>query len=326
MTKRRWHLGQSAPDYALVLGLVTLVATVGLTSMGGEINSFFTRINTSFSGLFAEASASSAPSGPKNTPFVPEAPSTEPSIESPVTTTPLMALAETSLTSQEAVASNAPPAWATAGLAKLPPAPAGTHAVCFSGMCVNMPDVDNTSDAVDVAGGNAVQRIMAFSDVLSQMAQQLQQDPNSDKSVTRLISDLADKGHSVGNAQNMIKSFCTPTLSNSFTCPFRANTGVPDAVSTSSTNFKQAQDALNSYLRYYPNSLGDTPKAVIQSNSTNIQKYANSLTTSDGSSFMKNPNPGTLVHQSANNICAQGGKDCYVPVPETNVTAVGQTH
>lgn len=297
MKKRRWQKGQSVPDYALVLGVVTLVATAGLTSMGGEINDFFTRINTSLSGLFAEA------------------PSHNPSPEDKGTPTTRT--------------SNMIPAWASAALAMLPPAPPGTQPVCFDHTCINLPVVDDTNDTVDTVGGNGVEKIHAFSDALAQLAQQLAQDPNSDPTLTQLISDVANRGHGIGDAQKVTLGAGRGVFiqTGTYSYAWINNTYAPEPLSPSKRDFRTALDNLNRYLSDYPNSLGETAQSVVQSNSSNILNFADSASTFDnGVSFQINPNPGKLVHQSANNICDQGGKDCYVPVDQTSLAATGQTH
>lgn len=310
MKQRHSQPGQSLPEYALAIGLVTLVATIGLTSMGGEINGFFSTINTSLASIFGQDSPSGNPTAP-NTPM-------KAAPESPIL--------------PGVLPGNAMPTWVSAALAKLPPSPPGTQPVCFNRMCVNMPVIDDTNDAVDTVGGNGAQKVYAFSDALEQLAQQLAQDPNSDPILTQLVSKLANTGHGIGDQHTLFSQQCPNTNCAGET---------PNTLRAKSDAFDTAKRQIDTYLAAHPDSLNASAQSVIQSNSTNIQKYdITRITTPNDTFILTGVNGSTtntwirydslstlapLVHQSANTICAQGGKDCYVPVPSSTATDAGQS-
>lgn len=287
MKKRRKPTGQSMTEYSIGIGLVAVVSITALTGLGMNIN-------TIFSGMITQAPPSSAP------------------------TTNLPASANTAA----GVASPAP-AWASAALAKVPPAPPGTQPVCFDGICVNLPVVDASNSIFDTTGGNGAEKVHQFANVLTQFAQQLAQDPNSDSTLVSLISGLANSGHAVGDQQEIIKNQCTAESNATVTC----RDVFYNHMEATWNSYSNAQYTLNEYLARHPDSLGATSERVIRSNIENIAGVAMAYGSGQvsGSYFTFNPNVN-LVHQSANNICDQGGKNCYVPVPSNTVTHAGQSN
>lgn len=277
--------GQSLTEYGIGIGLLTVVSITALTGMGMNLNNIF-------SGMITQA---------------PAAPSPAPSTPPPATPSPA-----TSPTNQI-------PAWVPTALAKLPPASPGTQPACFDGLCVNLPIVDSSNNIVDTTGGNGAERIHQFANVLTQIAEQLKQEPNSDPAITQLISDMAIKGHGIGDQNEIVAKQCTPLANKpGFTC----NSAVMITINEKGNAFSNVTNDFWNYYIKHPNSLGSTSLSVIQQNLYSI-KNLNALQNftltgggPQGSFVEKSTNNVYLAHQSANNICDQGGKNCYVP-PKT---------
>lgn len=258
--------GQSGSEYALAIGLVAVVAITGLGAMGLNLSGIF-------SGMITNQSPAPVPPPPVNLPPAPPPAVVEP----PAVVPPAM-------------------------LANFPPAPPGTEGVCFDGLCVHLPVVDETNEVVDTAGGNGVEKIHQFSNVLDQIAEQLSQEEGVDQTLVTLISNLANNGHGLGDQQAVIAKLPDTSF----------NAGLSAQYNREKSAFNSAFTALNTYLEKNPGKLSPTAQTIVSTQASQIKKLAsavNIFVAGKGGTYTST-GKATLTHQSANTVCQQGGENC----------------
>jgi hypothetical protein len=260
--------GQSLSEYAIVIGLVALLGIAAVTMLGTSIQDGLANIN----------GGNAAPS--------------------------------------TAVVSNAPPggttspsggsSGSTSGLSSmLPPPGPGQQQVCFqSGTCVNIPVVDSTTLT---AGANGGQLTHQFADVLSQIALQLQADPNADPQVSTLVTRIANAGHTMGNTEaSFIQSYECCASTN-----YTSNlSGLSDSIEHTQADFNLNHQLLSDYLSSNPNSLPPELQSMIALEVGQINQLAvNGFLDASVISGALPPNSQavTLTHQDSNTICNSGG-------------------
>lgn len=278
--KRYKRTGQSGSEYALAIGLIAVVAITGLGAIG-------LNLTNTFSGMITNQQP--APQAP-----LAQAP--------PVPPVPQVLAAPAEIPQNPLL------------IANFPPAPKGTESVCFEGKCVHLPVIDEVNDLVETSGPNGVERIYQFSNVLSQMAEQLSQEPGVDPALVSLISDLANNGHGLGDQQESVRKQ-------------RQGQYVPLAPATKyhdqSNLFSASYQSLSQYLQNHPDQLSPVSKQVITTQVEQIQKLASAFSAGGtGEQAACTPRAGCpvvagkakLTHQSANIVCQQGGENCTRPI------------
>ncbi len=201
----------------------------------------------------------------------------------------------------------------------IPPPQAGQNQFCTaSGWCVNVPDTSNVNLAGTTGSlGGEISQQMA--DVIAQIALQLQQDPNTDPALLNLVTQLANQGHAVGNAEVELATNCPlSTYCGTYVGTYSQNTSfIQDATNTFNTTHQQLQQ----YLATHPNALPIEMQNTIHFEVSEINSISSGFSNHwderwqiyDGNVYDFNPpNGGQLTHQSANTICSNGGNGtCY---------------
>lgn len=261
--------GQSGSEYALAIGLVAVVTITGLGAIGLNLGG-------TFSGMITSQPPAQSP-GP-----APNPPPLAPALTEPP--------------------ASAPPSI----LATLPKGAPGTEPACFDSFCVNLPVIDVANEQVDTAGGNGVEKIHQFADVLTTMAQQVAAKEGPDSPLAKLISQLANDGHSIGNNQLAI-------VKNGGFIQANQNSLIGNYKRSQST-FQNSFETLNAYLSQHSDALSPTSKAVVNTQASQIKSLAEAVSLPvQGGNYYSKPIYGKakLTHQSANTICSEGGENCH---------------
>jgi Flp pilus assembly pilin Flp len=185
-----------------------------------------------------------------------------------------------------------------------------TEPVCFDAMCINLPIVTAENGVVDTSGGNGAEHIQSFSNTLAQMAVQLEL-AGADADLVQLISNLALGGHHLGDTQGIMQRLgAANNISGS------GNSGILTVQKYESrkSDFNARYRQLAQYLEQHPNALPETSQFIVDLQVSQINILSQAVSASAGPNDSKpkvtNGNAG-LIHQSANNICDQGGRQCY---------------
>jgi Flp pilus assembly pilin Flp len=199
----------------------------------------------------------------------------------------------------------------TSGLSTLiPPPGTGQEQICFqSGYCANIPVIDGTTVTTGANGGQMTHQ---FADVLSQIALQLQADPNADPTLLSLITELANRGHNVGGAEQQFFDSCSASCDSPTLSTF---SGV---LQLSRDRLTQQSVALQNYLNDKPDMLPQELQSLIYLQVDQIYQLQTPFLNVAARSqpYDLNTMPITLTHQSANTICGSGGDTgvCVQPV------------
>lgn len=198
----------------------------------------------------------------------------------------------------------------------LPKPATNQEQACFeSGWCVNVPVVQAQSVA-STTGSMGVKLTREFSNVIMQIAKQADALQNKDPQLVSLITQLANAGHKIGDAQEEVISICpSNTLcvtSNPMTLDLKLQ-----GVGTQASSFESASRELQRYLDDHPASLPIEMQRIISMESDEILKIADAFdTNSDFGVDMQSTSltqswqlsgDASLTHQSANTICENGG-------------------
>lgn len=224
----------------------------------------------------------------------------------------MITMDEAANTLPEATVATASP---TGSAGNIPPPPLTgalpTEPVCFDGMCIHLPVVTAANSVVDTTGGNGAEHIYSFSNVLSEMATQLDL-AGADPDLVQLISKLALNGHFLGDAQlefqenkGMISAGNRPKIETPY--------------NQAKTQFNDQYQQLTQYLAKHPDALNEVSSHIVDLQVLQIQSVANAVgpkLVSHATWFEVASKNTTLIHQSANTICDQGGKRCHRGSPE----------
>lgn len=204
----------------------------------------------------------------------------------------------------------------------------GQEKLCFgSGLCANIPVITEQTRP-DVSGGNGGQLTHQFANTLRQIAQQIEAE-GTDPDLANLISQLANQGHGIGNLQDSVSNQCGIGLSGA-----RITTDPPGkctrqmeytgdqsdpskgSIAALKTDFQTKLGSVLNQLQNYPGPLKEDVAFIIESQSKQILTLAdgfNSTVTINPKGKVKmitTTNNAVLIHQSANTICDQGGRNC----------------
>jgi hypothetical protein len=178
----------------------------------------------------------------------------------------------------------------------------GVSTVCTNNkICFSLPDSVTQSDVT--MGANGVKQAGKSADLLDQLAQALKQDPNADPSLVDLITQLANQGHALADAQSDI--YCsTPGY-----CSTSGNRtkGISNLQSGLS-NFKSQLNQIDQKLNTTTAGMNSTLLNVIAQESGTIIGISNNFKIS-GSSWSYSA-AGFGIAQtdvSSNHICGSGG-------------------
>jgi Flp pilus assembly pilin Flp len=147
----------------------------------------------------------------------------------------------------------------TSGLSTLiPPPGTGQEQICFqSGYCANIPVIDGTTVTTGANGGQMTHQ---FADVLSQIALQLQADPNADPNLVNMITRVANAGHTIGD----IEAFFIHSYECCGTTNYTTNlSSLSSSITSTQTFFNSEYQELSHYLSTNPNVLPPELQSVI---------------------------------------------------------------
>jgi hypothetical protein len=188
--------------------------------------------------------------------------------------------------------------------------PLPAEPICFDGMCVNLPIVSAENGVVDTTGGNGAEHIQSFSNVLEQMAIQLDL-AGADPALVQLISNLALRGHNLGDAQATVQN---KALGPSGGGGISMGKRHADDYKKAQSKFNNQYQQLTQYLAAHPEALPETSQFIVDLQVSQINTLSQAVTASAGAKSGPKPtvNNGSagLIHQSADTICDQGGKNC----------------
>lgn len=162
--------------------------------------------------------------------------------------------------------------------------------------------VDRSNDIVDTNGGNGAKRIHQFADVLTQLAGQIAAETGDD-TLAQLVGTLANKGHALGTFQQGIVDAGN-----------LAGASSPAILRQNQTDLSTAYNAVADYLAKHPGLVSPAVGEVMNTETQQIQRLSGAMTVNAGrTSGVATFGTTSLIHQSANTICDQGGNNCYVP-------------
>ena len=203
-----------------------------------------------------------------------------------------------------------------------PPTPYQDRVCLASGMCVNVPRVEN-GPPTDTTGSNGGQLTSSFANVLDQVAEQLKQDPNTDPKILDIVTRLASQGHAVAAAEIGSDIAVAENCPNSI-CTLDKLTAVTNAragVDTTTNAFSSLQAELYNYLSMNPGALPPAFQNVINQSGNNIVSAATPFRDTmfsgvyEGGTFLgygvisgeEAMKAITLTKMDSNTICGSGG-------------------
>lgn len=286
--------GQSLSEYGLSIGLILMVCVGCIATLGGKLSDVF--------GLTIKQNAPSAQAP------APQQPSPQPGSVAQASPTP----PDQSLIAGSGIGGVVPP-----------PGPNQQQACLDNGLCVNVPVIsDGAKVSVDAIGSNGVQLTLSFADMLQQVADQIQK---SDPTDAAIISQLADAGHTLGNAQQAMGEICGTQASQ---CGSNeADNGYANYIRgvNQINTINQASTAFNTlYKNAQLQSLDPSAKSIVDLAVQHIDQIQNGYNVVQmggrASEFSINNNTkldlfnAQTIHENANLICSTGGNtNCIVP-------------
>jgi hypothetical protein len=197
---------------------------------------------------------------------------------------------------------------------------------CFGGLCLNMPVADS-----ETAGGLGGGDTHALANVLEELLAQLKRDKTVDPSIIQMVTDLANKGHQMGDEQKALLDSCvaappaagTPKAQCNAAAAAALDAGIKDLKGNDLVQFKNMHQRVMDFIRANPNVLANYPsaEAIINFQSKEIIKTIENLNLDKKQKksggflgigkkkktdyFLNNTNE--LTHQSSDTICENGG-------------------
>jgi Flp pilus assembly pilin Flp len=269
------HPGQGMAEYTLIGSLLVLVAIGALGLLGGQVNTLF--------GNMLGGSGTAQSTG---------------TVQIANTTTQQ---------SQNTAISTAQQTLINAGIAY-------DTITTANGVTIQMPVIQDGT-TVQTTGTSGSKLMSGFSDVLSQIAQQMEASEQADPALVQLITDLALKGHDIGTVKAKIE-FCLNTCGTSNT-----SWGTND-YNTMTTiygpEFQTLHQQVMDYVAANPGALPSVLTSIIDLQATQIENIVQATaapitwqaTTTDGcgpNCATSYESTATLIHQDANTICSSGG-------------------
>jgi Flp pilus assembly pilin Flp len=270
------HPGQGMAEYTLIGSLLVLVAIGALGLLGGQVNTLF--------GNMLGGSGTAQSTG---------------TVQIANTTTQQ---------SQNTAISTAQQTLINAGIAY-------DTITTANGVTIQMPVIQGGT-TVQTAGASGSQLTYGFSDVLTQIAQKLQDSGQADPALVQLITDLANKGHLIGDNQKFLENCLSTCNSNDLTTSYfdSFNTVTIQLTPEFQTLHQQVLD----YTAANPESLPASLITVIDLQARQIENIVQ--TTASPTSWQATEtdpcgpicidtteSTATLIHQDANTICSSGG-------------------
>jgi Flp pilus assembly pilin Flp len=270
------HPGQGMAEYSLIGGLLVLVAIGALGLLGGQVNTLFGNM---LGGSGTDQNAST--------------------VQTANTTTQQ---------SQNTAISTAQQTLINAGIAY-------DTITTANGVTIQMPVIQGGT-TVQTAGASGSQLTYGFSDVLTQIAQQLEASGQADPALVQLITDLALKGHLIGDNQRFLENCVSSCNSNELITSYSDsfNTVAMQLTPEFQTLHQQVLD----YTTAHPEALPASLMTVIDLQARQIENIVQ--TTASPTSWQATEtdpcgpicidtteSTATLIHQDANTICSSGG-------------------
>lgn len=303
--------GQGLIEYCITGSLIALVCVAGMMILGGNFQQHLVALKTDMTGSAKNAqlvstqtqATQAAQQGAVNAANQQASQGTIPTYTPPP---PPVAPAPTvpePVTGTTPPPSTTPPATGTAApppgtIAK--PAANQDQMCTADGWCVNVPD-KSVTDAAMTAGTLGTQMTHMIADVFTQIAQQLQATPGADPSLITMITNLANKGHTLADMQDAIEE---PKGT------FQQILNSKDNMAPTLDSFNSQYSQLQTYLANHPTALPKEMQAVIgfEANQIDALVSSYSFTMPDSQhvewSWRRSRE---LTTQSANTICTNGG-------------------
>lgn len=293
--------GLSLIEYSLISALVLAVSVSGLVLVGNNTNVLFSNLLKEVQGhsvAVAKAESTGMPSAQ-----------------------------QASVAKQDATTSSE-----VSSETEKPSATGSTQAdmatVCFDKQCLQVPEIKSGTVAT-VNGALGGELTASFADVIQQIADAIQQDPNADPSLVNLITALAKQGHGIAGTQRDLMAKC-PTqacmgqLKEATLLGMATNQEASDVdtlvgnVGKANTTFKATLTTLQNYLLKNPSSLPLHYSNLITQESNQIITIAGSIQlnqeaipdgifTNTQTKGWDTNDAAVLTEQSANTICQSGG-------------------
>jgi len=276
----RAGLGQSLTEYGLIGALVALASIGALVVLGGSLSDALQNL------------------WPQATPQITQTAGSEDG-----------AIVSSMGTATHGAQSMPSPIEASGAKFQIGPPNANQEQICFqNGMCVNIP-IFPPSSTVETIGTNGSEFILAYADVLQQIADQLRQDPNADSSLVATISDLANRGHDLGRQEQEIASLKKQNISLNY-----SETGT--ILSAKRKEMEAAQLKLADHLGSHPDALPPALTGLIDESVVEILGLAKAYHQYSFSYSSPKPEFGqyiiNMTRWDANTICNTGGEQCIV--------------
>jgi hypothetical protein len=289
--------GQSLTEYSLAIGLVAITGIASLSLLGGNISDLLMNAMMGKSTVLANST-------PNQNNILVSVPENRQVLDN--LSAPAVSALETQPTVQNNPSLNRSALSDQTVIASARSAPFPSQRICITRICANFPVVDASNDKIDVVGGNGTERIYQFVQTLEELAKSIEEDPQGDPKLAKLIRETATSGHNLGKEQK-----------NGSQCDFYCDNRWIKRYKSTVDGFEESKKTLSLFLTSHPESVNDQVRDILNLQSNQIivlsklykteeVVYKQPRTSPGGSqSTLLNPNPPKLIHQSANTICDQ---------------------